>query len=175
VVRAGTLGIPLAIAIIGGAPARFRRLAGLYRDAAQGAGHEARGLQLGINSFCYLADTSQRAAEEFYPGYAQAMTRLGRERGWGPTTRAQYDQLRYPHGSLLVGSPSEIVEKILYEHELFGHTRFLAQMDVGGQPHDRLMHAIELFGTRVAPEVRTALGAAARPPTAPAAESVAGA
>jgi probable LLM family oxidoreductase len=165
VVRAGTLGLPLAIAIIGGAPARFAPLADLYRDAARSADHDPAGLRLGINSFCYVADTSQRAADEFYPGYAQVMTQLGRERGWGPSTRAQFEQLRGPQGSLLVGSPSEIVEQILYQHELFGHTRFLAQMDVGGQPHDRLMHAIELFGTRVAPEVRTALGiaAAARP------------
>jgi len=175
VVRAGTLGIPLAIAIIGGAPARFRPLVELYRDAAQGAGHDPAGLELGINSFCYIADTSRAAAEEFYPGYAQVMTQLGRERGWGPVTRAQFDQLRGPQGSLLVGSPSEIVEKILYEHELFGHTRFLAQMDVGRQPHERLMHAIELFGTRVAPEVRKALGAAATAPTAPAGAPVSGA
>jgi probable LLM family oxidoreductase len=172
VVRAGTLGIPLAIAIIGGEPARFRPLAGLYRDAARAAGHDPAGLQLGINSFCYIADTSRTAAEEFYPGYAQVMTLLGRERGWGPTTRAQYDQLLGPHGSLLVGSPPEIVEKILYEHELFGHTRFLAQMDVGRQAHDRLMHAIELFGTRVAPEVRKALGGAATVPAVPLGEAI---
>ena len=100
VVRAGTLGLPLAIAIIGGAPAHFRPLAERYRDAATGAGHDPAALQLGINSFCYVADTSQRAADEFYPTYAQVMTRLGRERGWGPSTRAQYDQLRGPHGSL---------------------------------------------------------------------------
>jgi len=174
VVRAGTLGIPLAVAIIGGAPARFRPLVELYRDAARDAGHDPASLRLGINSFCYIADTSQRAAEEFYPGYAQAMTQLGRERGWGPTTRGQFDQLRGPHGSLLVGSPEEIVEKVLYEHELFGHTRFLAQMDVGCQPHARVMHAIELFGTRVAPAVRAALRDAGTAPSAAAGESVRG-
>lgn len=174
VVRAGMLGIPLAVAIIGGAPARFGPLAGLYRDAAHESGHDPASLQLGINSFCYIADTSQQAAEEFYPGYAQMMTQLGRERGWGPTTREQFDQLRGPHGSLLVGSPAEIVEKILYEHALFGNTRFLAQMDVGRQPHDRVMHAIELFGTRVAPEVRAALGVAVTAPETPAGEPVRG-
>jgi len=165
VVRAGTLGLPLAIAIIGGPPARFRPLAELYRDAAERAGHDPAGLKLGINSFCYIADTAQRAANEFYPRYAQVMTQLGRERGWAPMTHDEFERLRGPRGSLLVGSPEEVVEKILSEHELFGNTRFLAQMDVGGQPHDRLMHAIELFGTRVAPAVRRALpnGAAARP------------
>ncbi len=161
-VRAGALGLPMALAIIGGAPARFVPLVGVYRDAAANAGHDPAALGLGINSHCYIADTSKRAADEFFPGYARVMTRLGRERGWGPTTRPQYEQLRGPRGSLLVGSPTEVVEKILSEHELFGHTRFLAQMDVGGQPHDRLMHAIELFGTRVAPEVRRALGDGAR-------------
>ena len=99
------------------------------------------------------------------------MDQLGRERGWGPTSRGQFDQLRSPRGSLLVGSPEEIVDKILYAHELFGHTRFLAQMDVGRQSHERVMRSIELFGTRVAPEVRRVLGtgqvAAATPAAAP--------
>jgi probable LLM family oxidoreductase len=158
VARAGLLGVPLAIAIIGGMPARFAPMTDLYRRAAAEGGHDVASLELGINSFCYIADTAEQAVAEFYPGYADVMDQLGRERGWAPTSRGQFDQLRSPQGSLLVGSPEEIVDKILYEHELFGHTRFLAQMDVGRQSHERVMRSIELFGTRVAPEVRRALG-----------------
>jgi probable LLM family oxidoreductase len=169
VVRAGTLGVPMGIAIIGGAPARFRPLAELYRSSAREAGHDPAGLELGINSFCYIADTSQQAADEFYPGYAEVMTQLGRERGWGPSTPQQFEQLRAPHGSLLVGSPDQVAEKILYEHELFGHTRFLAQMDVGRPSHEHVMRAIELFGTRVAPVVRRELGVSAAAPVTSAA------
>jgi alkanesulfonate monooxygenase SsuD/methylene tetrahydromethanopterin reductase-like flavin-dependent oxidoreductase (luciferase family) len=168
VARAGLLGVPLAVAIIGGLPSRFRPLVDLYRTAATEGGHDPNALELGINSFCYIAETSERASAEFWPGYAEVMTQLGRERGWGPTTREQFDYLRGPKGSLLVGSPEEVVEKILFEHELFGHTRFLAQMDVGRQSHDRVMRSIELFGTRVAPQVRAALQGSA--PIAPAAE-----
>jgi len=160
VARAGALGLPLGIAIIGGGPARFRPFADLYRTSAAEAGHDVSALELGINSFCYIADTSQQAAAEFYPGYADVMTQLGKERGWPPSTYAQFEQLRGPQGSLLVGSPEQVAEKILWEHEIFGHTRFLAQMDVGRPTHAQVMHAIELFGTKVAPIVRTALGTA---------------
>ena len=170
VARAGLLGIPLAIAIIGGMPARFKPMADLYRQAAAEGGHDVESLELGINSFCYIADTAEQAVAEFYPGYAEVMDQLGRERGWGPTSRGQFDQLRSPRGSLLVGSPEEIVDKILYEHELFGHTRFLAQMDVGRQSHERVMRSIELFGTRVAPEVRRVLGTGQVAAATPAAE-----
>ncbi len=120
VARAGLLGVPLAIAIIGGMPARFKPMTDLYRQAAVEGGHDVGSLELGINSFCYIADTADQAVAEFYPGYAEVMDQLGRERGWGPTSRGQFDQLRSPRGSLLVGSPEEIVDKILYEHELFG-------------------------------------------------------
>jgi probable LLM family oxidoreductase len=157
VVRAGTLGLPLALAIIGGAPERFTPLVQLYRDAARRAGHDPTRLAVGINSHAYVADTSARAADEFYPSYAEVMTRLGRERGWPPTTRNQFDALRTLRGALAVGSPEEVVEKILFQHEIFGHQRFLMQLSVGTMPHDRIMHAIELIGTRVAPAVRTAL------------------
>jgi probable LLM family oxidoreductase len=169
VARAGLLGVPLAIAIIGGMPARFAPMTDLYRRAAAEGGHDVASLELGINSFCYIADTAEQAVAEFYPGYADVMDQLGRERGWAPTSRGQFDQLRSPQGSLLVGSPEEIVDKILYEHELFGHTRFLAQMDVGRQSHERVMRSIELFGTRVAPEVRRALGSGPVVAAAPAA------
>ena len=137
VVRAGTLGLPLAVAIIGGAPARFGPLVDLYREAARLAGHDPASLPVSINSHTYVAATSQRAAAEFFPGYANMMTRIGRERGWPPMTREQFDGLRAPDGALLVGSPQEVVEKILRQHEIFGHDRFLAQMSVGTMPHAR--------------------------------------
>src|SRR4051794_35546719 len=154
VVRAGALGLPLALAIIGGAPERFAPLVDLYRDAAREGGHDPAALPVSINSHAYVADTSQRAADEFFPAYAAMMTRIGRERGWPPMTRPQFDQLRSPRGALVVGSPQEVAEKILFQHELFGHDRFLAQMSVGTLPHAQAMHAIELLGTEVAPVVR---------------------
>jgi probable LLM family oxidoreductase len=152
VVRAGSLGLPMALAIIGGAPERFVPLVELYRRAAGEGGHE--GLPLGINSHTYVADSSERAADEFFPAYAGMMTRIGRERGWTPMTRAQFDQLRAPRGALVVGSPEQAIEKILFQHDLFGHTRFLAQTSVGHLPHAQAMRSIELLGTVVAPAVR---------------------
>ncbi len=154
VVRAANYGLPLAVAIIGGMPARFAPLAKLYRDTAVKSGHAADQLQLGINSHVFIADTSQAAADLFYPSYADVMTKLGRERGWNPMSRQQYDFMRSKEGSLLVGSPDEVTEKILYGYELFQNTRFLAQMSVGSIPHDKMMRSIELFGTKVAPVVR---------------------
>ncbi|MFL5575590.1 MAG: LLM class flavin-dependent oxidoreductase [Gemmatimonadaceae bacterium] len=167
VVRAAMLGLPLALAIIGGEPARFAPLVALYRDTARRAGHDPARLPVSINSHAFIAETSQRAADEFFPSYADVMTRLGRERGWPPTTRAQFDALRAPRGALLVGSPQEVVDKILYQHELFGHQRFLAQMSVGTMPHDRILRSIELLGTEVAPVVRREIArrtAATEPP-----------
>ncbi|MEA2365534.1 MAG: hypothetical protein QOI32_1046 [Thermoleophilaceae bacterium] len=152
VVRAASLGLPMALAIIGGAPERFVPLVELYRSTGAEAGHP--GLALGINSHTYVADSSEQAAEEFFPAYAGMMNRIGRERGWSPMTRAQFDQLRSLRGALVVGSPHEVVEKILFQHELFGHQRFLAQISVGHLPHAQAMRAIELFGTEVAPAVR---------------------
>jgi probable LLM family oxidoreductase len=163
VVRAGTLGLPLMLAIIGGAPARFAPLIDLYRQAVQGrevVEHDApgrAGSAVGINSHTYLADTSQRAADEYFPAYSQVMNRIGRERGWPPMSRQQFDAACSPAGHLLVGSPQQVVEKILAEHELFGHDRFLAQISIGTLPHARVLHATELFGTAVAPVVREAL------------------
>jgi probable LLM family oxidoreductase len=160
IVRAASLGLPLALAIIGGAPERFVPLVDLYRQAAAEAGHP--GLPVGINSHTYVADSSQRAADEFFPAYAGMMNRIGRERGWSPMTRRQFDELRSLRGALVVGSPQEVVEKILYQHELFGHQRFLAQISVGHLPHANAMRAIELLGTEVVPAVRTELAGAAR-------------
>jgi probable LLM family oxidoreductase len=154
VVRAGTLGLPLALAIIGGEPERFAPLASLYREAARRAGQDPSRLKVGVNTHAYVADTSQQAADEFFPPYADVMTKLGRERGWGPTTRQHFEALRSPRGALAVGSPQEVVDKILFQHEIFGHDRYLAQFSVGTMPHAKIMRSIELFGTRVAPAVR---------------------
>ncbi|HKZ67151.1 MAG TPA: LLM class flavin-dependent oxidoreductase, partial [Chitinophagaceae bacterium] len=141
-------------AIIGGSLSRFAPLTQLYRDTIKQSGHNVDALQLGINSHVYIADTSQQAADEFYPSYADVMTKIGRERGWGPMNRQQYEMMRTKDGALLVGSPQEVIDKILYTHELFKNTRFLAQMSVGSMPHKQLMRSIELLGTKVAPEVR---------------------
>jgi probable LLM family oxidoreductase len=157
VVRAAVLGLPLAIAIIGGQPERFAPLARLYREAASEAGHDPGRLPISINSHTYVAETSQQAGDEYFPTYSEMMNRIGRERGWPPMRRAQFEAGRSPRGALLVGSPEEVVEKILFEHELFGNERFLAQISVGALPHDRVMRAIELFGTEVAPAVRKEL------------------
>ncbi len=154
VVRAGTLGLPLALAIIGGMPERFAPFVELYRESARRAGHDPARLGVSINSHAFVADTSDEAADAFFPSYAETMSRIGRERGWPPTTRAQFDASRGPRGALLVGSPQEVIDKILFQHEVFGHTRFMAQMTVGPMPHDRVMRAIELLGTVVAPAVR---------------------
>jgi probable LLM family oxidoreductase len=159
VVRAATLGLPLMVAIIGGEPARFAPLASLYREAFAAGGPEGAALPpIGINSHTYVAETAQRAADEFFPSYGGMMSRIGRERGWPPMSRMQFDQLRSPRGAVLAGGPDEVAEKILYEHELFGHQRFLAQMSVGGMPHEKVMRSIELFGTEVAPLVRAEVG-----------------
>ena len=157
VVRAALLGLPLAIAIIGGQPENFAPLARLYREAAREGGHDPARLPISINSHTYVAETSQRAGDEYFPTYAAMMNRIGRERGWGPMGRRQFEAGRSPRGALLVGSPEEVVEKILYEHELFGNDRFMAQISVGTLPHDKAMRAIELFGTEVAPAVRKEL------------------
>ncbi|MDX6534067.1 MAG: hypothetical protein QOF68_1811, partial [Gaiellales bacterium] len=165
VVRAGVIGLPLADAIIGGEPARFAPLVELYREAGRESGHDPSELAVGINSHTYVADTSQQAADEFFPAYSAMMTRIGRERGWSGMSREQFDALRSPRGALAVGSPQEVVEKILYQHELFGHDRFLAQISVGHLPHDRVMRAIELLGTEVAPAVREEVARRAKAPT----------
>ena len=157
-VRAGTLGLPLALAIIGGMPERFAPMVELYRESARRAGHDPASLQVGINSHGFIADTSAEAADEAWPPYADTMGRIGRERGWPPPTRERFEAERSPRGALLVGNPQEVIDKILFEHELFGNTRFLMQMSVGTMPHERIMRSIELLGTVVAPAVRKAVG-----------------
>jgi alkanesulfonate monooxygenase SsuD/methylene tetrahydromethanopterin reductase-like flavin-dependent oxidoreductase (luciferase family) len=152
-IRAGTLGLPMALAIIGGQPARFAPFAELHREAARAAGHDPPP-PLSINSHTYVAESSEQAADEFFPAYAAMMNAIGRERGWSGIGRAEFDALRGPRGALLVGSPEDVVEKILYEHEIFGHERFLGQMSVGPMSHANVLRSIELFGTEVAPAVR---------------------
>src|SRR3954470_4986316 len=149
-VRAGSLGLPMALAIIGGQPERFVPFAEVHRDAAQAAGHARPALS--INSHGYVGNP-----DEFFPGYAEMMTTIGRERGWPPMQRPDFDALRTRRGALVVGSTQEVVEKILFQHELFGHDRFLMQTSVGSLPHAQVLRSIERLGTEVVPAVRAAL------------------
>jgi probable LLM family oxidoreductase len=157
VVRAARLGLPLALAIIGGAPERFVPLVDLYRESARRAGHDVASLPVGINSHGFIADTAEQATNDAFPPYLEMMGKIGRERGWPPPTRRQFETEISPRGALLVGAPQQIIDKILYEHELFGNQRFLMQLSVGSMPHDKMMRAIELLGTEVAPAVRRAV------------------
>jgi probable LLM family oxidoreductase len=174
VARAGVLGLPLAVAIIGGQPERFGPLVELYRRAARDAGHDPRALPVSINSHTYVAPNSQDAAEEFFPNYAVMMNRIGRERGWSGITRKDFEALRSPRGALLVGSPQEVIEKILFHHEIFGHERFMAQISVGTMPHEKVLRAIELLGTEVAPVVRAEIERRSSHPKAPESGELAG-
>jgi probable LLM family oxidoreductase len=168
--RAGLLGLPLALGIIGGMPERFAPFAAIHRRAATQGGHGP--LPLGINSHGYLADTSQRAAAEAFEPFATMMNRIGRERGWPPMTRQDFEASRTLRGANFVGSPQEVIEKILFQHEIFGHQRFLLQMTVGSMPHAQVLRSIELFGVEVAPAVRKELErATTRPAESPRAPS----
>ncbi len=162
VVRAATLGLPLALGIIGGTPEPFVPLVELYRRTAREAGHDPAALPVSINSHGFIADTARAAADQAFPPYATTMGRIGRERGWPPPTRARFEAEISPRGALFVGDPQQVTDKILREHELFGHQRFLMQMSVGTMPHSQIMRSIELYGTVVAPAVRRALGATAQ-------------
>ncbi len=153
VARAGVLGLPLALAIIGGEPARFAPLFDLYREAARRSGHHAGELATSINVHGFVAETNDKAADDFYLPHSEVMNRIGRERGWGPTDRTHFDQARGPRGALFVGDPETVAEKIVAQHRLFRNDRFLLQMAIGAMPHDKLMKAIELYGTKVAPLV----------------------
>jgi probable LLM family oxidoreductase len=156
--RAGTLGLPLMVAIIGGETRRFRPLIDLYREAGERAGHSPDRLKVGVHSLGYVAATTQEAADDFFPGYARALTDIGKERGWPAVTRAAFDAQRGPHGALLIGSPDEVVEKIIRHSEaLDGVSRFTFQMNAASLPHAKLMRAIEMLGTHVAPELRKEL------------------
>jgi probable LLM family oxidoreductase len=151
--RAGALGLPMIIAILGSAPKHFVTFVELYRESAAKAGHDVSKLQLGISSQFYVAENSQQAADEFYPSYEALMTRVGRDRGWSPMTREQFEYLR-DFGPLVVGDPQQAIDKIMAQYELFGNTRFVAQLVTGFTPHKDILKAIEIYGTKVAPVVR---------------------
>jgi alkanesulfonate monooxygenase SsuD/methylene tetrahydromethanopterin reductase-like flavin-dependent oxidoreductase (luciferase family) len=157
-VRAGRLGLPMALAIIGGLPERFAPLVQLYRQSAERAGHDPATLPVSINSHGFLADSAQEAADLAFLPFKTTMDRIGRERGWPPMSREQYEASRSLRGANLIGSPQEVIEKILFQHEIFGNDRFLLQLTVGPMPHAKVMRAIELFGTEVAPVVRREVG-----------------
>ena len=151
--RAGVLGLPMALAIIGGQPERFAPFAEIHRRAAREAGHDPPPA-LSINSHGYVADSSRRAADEAYTPFATMMDRIGRERGWPPMRRHEFEASRALHGASFVGSPQQVIEKVLFQHEIFGHQRFMIQFSVGTLPHEQVMRSIELYGTEVAPVVR---------------------
>jgi probable LLM family oxidoreductase len=156
VVRAGKLGLPMALAIIGGEPARFKPHADLYRESGGHAAH----LKLSLNMHGFVADDAKTAYDTFFPGYQEVMTRIGRERGWPPTTRAQFDAACGPRGHLIIGSPRDVADKIIGLHKIFGNDRILVQMGLGSLPHKDMMRAVELMGKHVAPLVRAAIGGA---------------
>jgi probable LLM family oxidoreductase len=157
-VRAGALGLPLMVAIIGGQPARFRPLVDLYREAGRRAGHTPEKLKVGLHSIGFLADTTEKAADDFFPGYAHTFTEIGKERGWSPTTRAQFDATRGPTGALIIGDAQTVAEKILYINEaLGGISRITFQMGVSTVAHEKMKRAIEILGKEVAPIVRKKL------------------
>jgi probable LLM family oxidoreductase len=158
-IRAGMLGLPLMVAIIGGETRHFRPLIDLYREAGRRAGHSPDKLKIGIHSLGYVAETTQEAADDFYPGYARAFTDIGKERGWRPVTRADFDAQRGPQGALIIGNPDEVVKKIVrHSKALGGISRITFQMNAASLPHAKLMRAIKLIGTRVAPALREELG-----------------
>jgi probable LLM family oxidoreductase len=161
--RAGILGLPLMVAIIGGEPHRFRPLIDLYREAGKRAGHPAEQLKVGLHSIGFLGDNTQQAADDFFPGYAHTFTEIGKERGWSPTTRAQFDATRGPTGALVIGDAETVAKKIIYVNEaLGGISRITFQMGVSTVAHQKMMRAIEILGTQVAPIVRQQLSLASR-------------
>jgi probable LLM family oxidoreductase len=167
VVRAGALGLPLTVAIIGGQPERFVPLVDLYREAASRAGHDPAALPVAINTHAFVGETSERADAAFAAPYLAVMNRIGRERGWPPSGPREYQALRSPRGALAVGSPEQVAEKILLEHELFGNRRYVAQMSLGAVDHADVLRSMELFGTRVAPAVREEVARREAVPAAP--------
>ena len=153
-IRAGTLGLPLMVAVIGGETRHFRPLVDLYREAGNNAGFTPEQLKVGLHSLGYIAETSQEAIDDFYPGYAESMTKIGKERGWPAMTRNRFESQMGPGGALLVGSPEEVAEKIIRHSEaLGGISRLTFQMDSAELPHEKLLHSIELIGTRLKPLV----------------------
>jgi probable LLM family oxidoreductase len=161
-VRAGILGLPLMVAIIGGEPERFRPLIDVYREAGRRAGHSPERLRVGLHMIGFLGESTKQAADDFFPGYAHTFTEIGKERGWPPATRLQYDALRGPTGALLIGDAKTVSEKILHVNEVLGGiSRLTFQMGVSTLSHSKMLRAIEILGTRVAPFVRNEVAASA--------------
>ena len=157
VLRAGRLGLPVIFAIIGGNPAHFKPLFEYYREVYTHFGHNPDIFRVGVHMHSLFGENSQQVADEYYPVYSAQMNRIGRERGWPPYQKQQYENGRGPHGHLIIGDANEAIDKILHMQEIFGLTRFSAHMDVGGPSHELLMKSIEIFGTKIAPKVREAL------------------
>lgn len=158
VARAAYYGLPLMLAIIGGQPRQFAPLVQFYRDTAEKMGRDPAALPVGISAHGFIAEDSQDALDIAFPAHHETMSRIGRERGWPPTTRAQFEAGAAPHGAYFMGSPQQVVDKILLQHEWFGHQRFGLQLSVGTLPHDKVMKAIELYGMVVKPAIDKALG-----------------
>ncbi|KAA9021113.1 LLM class flavin-dependent oxidoreductase [Niallia endozanthoxylica] len=157
-VRAGRFGVGMALAILGGNPRRFKPLVDLYHQAGREAGHSSEALKIGVTGHCYIAETTEQAKDEFYPYYSNYWYYVNRQRGFGmKMSREEFEQMAAPDTALFVGSPDQIVDKVLQQHELFGHTRFLAQVDIGGLPFNQVVKNIELVATEIAPKIRKAL------------------
>lgn len=157
-IRAGTLGLPLMVAIIGGQTHRFRPLIDLYKEAGKAAGHTPEKLKVGLHSLGYVANTTEEAINDYYPGYAETFTRIGKERGWPPVTKTHFDAQNEDKGALLVGSPEEVAEKITrHSDALGGISRFTFQMDNAALPQEKLLQSIELIGKRVRPFVNKSI------------------
>ncbi|MFV1999819.1 MAG: LLM class flavin-dependent oxidoreductase [Acidimicrobiia bacterium] len=154
IVRAAERGLPVALAIIGGSPERFSILGDLFRHSLTDSGYDPSSVPFAVHAHGHIADSSDQAADEFYPSYAAAMTRIGRERGWGPMSRPQFEEMRLPEGSLVLGNPEEVATKILRWKEILGISRFMLHVSVGTMPHEQVMRSIELLGTEVAQLVR---------------------
>src|SRR5262249_47420927 len=165
--RAGRLGLPLMVAIIGGETRRFRPLVDLYREAGRRAGHPAERLTVGMHSPAFVAETTEQAVADFLPGWMSAMNKVGRERGWGVMRREHFDAQRGPHGALLVGNPEEVAEKIVRHSEALGRLqRVTFPMNAASLPHDKMMSAIDLIGARLIPAVHSLSASRIRSATA---------
>ena len=156
-VRAGKFGVGMALAILGGDPLRFKHLVDLYRKAGMEAGHSPDILKVGVTGHAFIAETTQQAKDEFFPYYSNYWSYVNRQRGMGSRmSRADFEHMASPNTALFVGSPQQIVEKVLHQYELFGHKRFLAQVDIGGLPFNKVAKNIELLATEVAPVIKKA-------------------
>jgi len=156
VLRAARLGLPITFAIIGGLPVNFKPLVDYYKENYLAAGHEVSKMQIGINSHTFLGTTTS-VKDDYYPFYAAQMDAIGKSRGWAPFSKEVFMNTTRPEGAYFMGEPNAVIDKILQQREWFGHTRFVGQMDVGAPDHKMIMKSIELFGTKVAPEIRKAL------------------